>query len=898
MARLDMFTKQAEIAARGGLRFLFAPQLNIGINPFKGIFAAFVQLVAQTLATARLLPETHRAVRPLTLADARLGEVLALAYANVRKPGSRPDQIAVFGAITLLMALSVMVLVSMSLSVLIGTAHAFSIVINVTTCALGGGGTSLFVAPCTSDMAQQWIEMIFFMGSNDFGGNAWSAKVMSLPLREGLYAMFQTYSTAMLVVAGFLVLYHILAIVAGTAHEGRTGGRAMNQIWAPIRLVMAIGLLVPIGYNGFNSGQMIVLYAAKWGSGLASNIWANFATAFAWNTGAFVLAPPLPQVSPMLQNALKVLTCAAGYNETGTKVSSGFHVQANGWYTLGPNIYKSWDWINGSGSDKEPATCGSVEMPNPDYSAGGDQYAFLGTATVLTTSQQLRRNLLEAHRDALDAEVAIGSASAPTCTTGGTSSGGSVSGTSLWQLANKLYWSANAGETCYRLTQSDLELFNTAVTDYRSALQSSVGAALSSASLDATSMAQDAYVRGWLSAGIWFNTIARVNGLVIDFTQEIPVVRPDFKMLMEPQYAAPVLVAMESADASIAALPSLSSGSGITAETGFILSFGGGAGGDSVLDMYLKTMAANIAFVLGQGAGSTNEVTGGGANAPIFRLNTANPLAELSALGYRIIDLAMKTSRAVNDCMAAVNNEAQQVKNGRNPNEYGVLTGCGGASYVGTVPTETFMMQAAIGSMISGGITLAFMLPLIPFIRFMFGILTWVLSLFETVIAIPVVALAHIKMDGDGLSGPLARTGYLLLLQLFLRPTLMIFGLIVALLLFNIMALALNEFYTMAVRGVENSGRLGAISAVIYTVIYAAMAYALANASFKAIDLVPNQALQWIGGPNGQTIDESQRISNAVGETARLGHVLGSRGTSGSTPLSAGAITTGSKGGV
>lgn len=889
MARLQTFMNRAEKVAKGGLRFLFAPQLNIGLSPFRNILAAFVQLVAQTLATARLLPEAHRAVRPLTPADARLGDVLALAYANVRKPGVRPDQIAVFGAITLLMALTVMVMISLTLSVLIGTAHAFSLVITVSTCALGGGGTSLFVAPCTTDMAQQWIEMIFFMGSNDFGGNAWSAKVMSLPLREGLYAMFQTYSTAMLVVAGFLVLYHILAIVAGTAHEGRTGGRSMNQVWAPIRLVMAIGLLVPIGYNGFNSGQMIVLYAAKWGSGLASNIWANFATAFAWNTGAFVLAPPLPQVSPMLQNALKVLTCTAGYNATGTKVTSGFSVVANGWYTVGPNIYKSWDWINGTGSDKEPATCGSVEMPNPEYTAGGDQYAFLGSDSALTTSQQLRRDLLSAHRDAIDAEVAIGSASAPTCGSGGTSSGGSVSGTSLWQLANKLYWSANAGETCYRLTQADLELFNTAVEDYRSALESSVGAALSSAALDASNMAKDAYIRGWLSAGVWFNTIARVNGLIIDFTQEIPVVRPDFKMLMEPQYAAPVLVAMESADASIAALPSLSSGGGLTAETGFVLSIGGGAGGNSMLDMYLKTMAANVAYVLGAGANSTNEVTGGGANAPVFRLNTANPLAELSSLGYRIIDLAMKTSSAVNECMAAARNESQMIQEKKlDPKSYGALTGCGGASYVGTVPTETFMMQAAIGSMISGGITLAFMLPLIPFIRFMFGILTWVLSLFETVIAIPVVALAHIKMDGEGLSGPLARTGYLLLLQLFLRPTLMVFGLIVALLLFNIMALALNEFYTMAVRGTENSGRLGAISAIIYTVIYASMAYALANASFKAIDMVPNQALQWIGGNSTQTVDESQRISTAVGETARLGHQV----------LAAGNRSIGSKGAV
>jgi conjugal transfer/type IV secretion protein DotA/TraY len=217
----------------------------------------------------------------------------------------------------------------------------------------------------------------------------------------------------------------------------------------------------------------------------------------------------------------------------------------------------------------------------------------------------------------------------------------------------------------------------------------------------------------------------------------------------------------------------------------------------------------------------------------------------------------------------------QQLRSGMNQPCLGQSGGFGGA----------YFMSAMLSALIAAGVTLGYMLPLLPFIRFMFGILSWILALLETVIAIPVVALAHIKMDGEGLSGPMARGAYLLLLQLFLRPTLMVFGLISALLIFNFMIVALNEFYTQAVAGATDSGKLGGIALIIYSVIYASLAYAFANASFKAIDMIPNQVLLWIGGPQGQTVDESHRVTGAVGQAAHVGgsglsaHSLGQGGS-------------------
>ena len=44
---------------------------------------------------------------------------------------------------------------------------------------------------------------------------------------------------------------------------------------------------------------------------------------------------------------------------------------------------------------------------------------------------------------------------------------------------------------------------------------------------------------------------------------------------------------------------------------------------------------------------------------------------------------------------------------------------------------------------------LAYVLPLIPFIYFTFAVLGWVLELFEAIAAMPLWALAHLRIEGD-----------------------------------------------------------------------------------------------------------------------------------------------------
>lgn len=863
------FSTKANKFAQNGMRFLFAPELKSSFKPTGGLFVGFVKMVAEFLATAKLIPATHRALHPATARDARMGEVLALAYSNLRQPGARPDQYIVFAALVSLLGLITIMAVYTAANLLFGAAHAAALSLEVGPFTLslwaedgcsGGETTSLFTAPC-NDMAQQWIDVLL-LGVTD----TWFAKqIVSTPVSAGLEAMFATYSAAMLVLGGMLVLYHMLAIVAGTAQEGKFGGRSMNHIWAPIRLVMAIGLLVPIGYHGLNSGQVVVVNVAKWGSGLATNIWIAFADSYADNSGAFVIAPPTPKVFNSTKEALKILTCVHGLRAMQEEIAdaAGAATVSFGpgdWINLpGSNMQiKSWDYkkgtLDGSYSDIQNNICGVVTTLNPEYGTEVKFSQMLASTGSISVSFQLRQEIISVQKSSIDLLMRD-------------------DGT-LDKLAKDIFWAVNTPNTGAMATTDFVFDFNTAVSEYRTALNTSIASAVVSSGIGDYRIRDDAVARGWMSASVWFNTIARYNAMVLDYSQEIAKVYPHPDKpatVFDPALINRIAVAINFIDQMVQDMPMLATSSSTEITEWAEVESAMGTQGSTAMDVFFNMLTANFKEIMGNMYGSSKDVTLD--PTPMFRameLNTANPLAELSTLGHRLIGGAMAIFKSMEECVSNKKADAEWGggKDNWSPTELRSGSACigQGGGFGGT-----YFMISLLSGMIAAGVTLGYMLPLLPFIRFMFGILSWILALIETVIAIPVVALAHIKMDGDGLSGPMARGAYLLLLQLFLRPTLMVFGLIAALLIFNFMIVALNEFYTQAVSGATDSGKLGGIGVVIYSVIYASLAYAFANASFKAIDMIPNQVLLWIGGPQGQTVDESHRVTGAVSQVASTG---------------------------
>ena len=174
----------------------------------------------------------------------------------------------------------------------------------------------------------------------------------------------------------------------------------------------------------------------------------------------------------------------------------------------------------------------------------------------------------------------------------------------------------------------------------------------------------------------------------------------------------------------------------------------------------------------------------------------------------------------------------------------------------GKTESGGFLMALATVLLILG-IALAYVLPLIPFVRFFFGVIAWVLSLLEALLAMPLFLAMQITGEDRGLVTRASHNGYLLLLHAVVRPALMVFGLVLGYLLFISGIVLLNWLYEGHLESFSDSGRLGWIAFVVSLVIYGVLAYALANAAFKAVDVVPREVMAWLGGRSRSEGDES-----------------------------------------
>ncbi len=111
----------------------------------------------------------------------------------------------------------------------------------------------------------------------------------------------------------------------------------------------------------------------------------------------------------------------------------------------------------------------------------------------------------------------------------------------------------------------------------------------------------------------------------------------------------------------------------------------------------------------------------------------------------------------------------------------------------------------------------------------------------------PLVAIAHLTVSGEGLSGSAARQAYLLWIALAIRPILSIMGLVAGALIFTlglfILLIALTPLINLS--SPSNGGML-LIANVGLVLTYDVFAYVIANAAFRGINQLPEQALRWI----------------------------------------------------
>lgn len=144
------------------------------------------------------------------------------------------------------------------------------------------------------------------------------------------------------------------------------------------------------------------------------------------------------------------------------------------------------------------------------------------------------------------------------------------------------------------------------------------------------------------------------------------------------------------------------------------------------------------------------------------------------------------------------------------------------------------------------GASLGVYSPMIPYMMFTITALSWIMLVIESIIAAPIVAMGLIMPAQEELGALHAALG--IIANIFLRPTLMLIGLIMSVKMFTVMVKLLSFGFLTALEVViqEESGAT-LFSCIPVSALYVGLMLALENKCFTLIYQVPDKILRWIG---------------------------------------------------
>ena len=192
------------------------------------------------------------------------------------------------------------------------------------------------------------------------------------------------------------------------------------------------------------------------------------------------------------------------------------------------------------------------------------------------------------------------------------------------------------------------------------------------------------------------------------------------------------------------------------------------------------------------------------------------------------------------------------------------------------------VLLAGLSLLVTIGALLSIYTPLIPYIYFLFGAIGWLISTVETMVAGPLVALGIISPSGHEVMGK-AEHAIMPLFNVFLRPSLMIFGLIAAMLLASVVVTMIGQTFKYVFLG--NLVWIDPLSLCIVLVAYVGIILAALNKCFAVINLVPQQVMRWIGGQGEGVETPLHEVKGSM--DAAAGQLGGAAGTGTKTAATA-----------
>ncbi len=629
--------------------------------------------------------------------------------------------------------------------------------------------------------------------------------------------LFLVLNSCMLAVGAIWAMYHFGSAMIATGQDGEFMGQKKSSPWFIIRLGVGFTGLVPI-FGGYCGAQMVMLWGTMLGVGIA-NLSLDAAVSVLNSGGSMIATPASPQATTLAKALFEANLCAQAANTAIANMpnDSGVSVDPAENFTAITTSNKVV-LMNQRG-----LSCGGAEI---DITQPPSLPSYDGMAVYSLDPGSIYSQMLSAHQSALSTLQSTLSAAA------------------------QAYVSSVNGQAQPADPQNTI---NQAALQYQTTISQAISNSSTAISGLASVIQSNLQRDGWIMMGAWYQTFAQANSQVTTLANATAAAVPgtDADNMPYPQLYRKVSATyaqQNQQDASTSTTQSLVSNltTGTTDPKNFLSKIFPG--------QQIVQMAINLNS--GQGpAGSTNPLIGM-KNLGDYILD-----AGWTALGAYAVwkGLEGASDSNVGKLIGVVGDVATG----------GMLGAAKGAAKGVLDALAPFVVIMCI-TLFFFGAMLSIYIPMLPFIIWFSGVLSWYAVVGESMVASPLWAMTHLDGEGEGM-GQRPTHGYIFLLNVMFRPVFMEIGFVLAGAGIVVLGTLLNTMFGVAMQNAQYDSTTGLVSIIGYIVLYVGMCQTLCNSTFSLIHIVPDQVFSWVGGQMASRMPELEDRVNRLFGTG-VGH--------------------------
>ena len=643
--------------------------------------------------------------------------------------------------------------------------------------------------------------------------------------------------------------------VIGTAHEGKTMGSSMHSFWTPVRMLMGLAMLAPVPFGvGLSVLQLLVLLAFGTIDSTTTKYLSDPLYDYLKSHGGIV--------TPISTDKTRQIA-----SDTAGTMLQAMVLQSYADYAAAKEgIGGGSGGVGAQANVKDGAVVVSFDPPN-----------------------------------GIPAK-AMGSIILPCSESYGIACNDIVSG--FGTLASDLAPIARAlGDPRETMPNNAQQQYVSALTRFEDTMDRNIAAFMTSENggynQSYNKFIDQAKSSGWSGLGMYYWTLSGYQNKMQDIVEGV-----------EPSYFAPTSVATMSLGRGYGpvadAATDFASAAVTARDQSGAASMAAAASYDDIhLSMGSKLMARIYNFgksaseatsgipIVGGAINSVVNYAGGNSGYSLIgpsgvrvMLGEGDPIASMSTWGHRMVFatsaiMGIAEARKIHaDAKESAANAA-----GTRSDEIGASAQLGGpqdtkeskkwlayakGAASAAADGASSLAKAAMIPIFMGGWTLAYYLPAIPFAMWAIGLVSMVILLLASLAAAPFVAISQaIPSAEHGMFGP-ARSSYLLLMTIFIRPPMMVVGFAIAVILMTgagrMISYAFSTFYA----GAEAGQFSGVISGISMVVLVGGLMLVIAHIMFSLPNRLTEAVTRYIGQGQPSLGDETEdsRIKGQVGGVA------------------------------